>query len=202
MRPDYEAMADAELWRIARDGSPDGFAALYLRHAKRIYNYLFRRVGDWGAAEELVSTVFLEAYRRRSDAGPVPEKIVPWLFGIATRVANNHNRSAWRAKRLAFRLFTAAATSAQAEDAAERAAARETMQRLLRHLRLLPSGQQDVFALCVWSGLSYEDAAEALGVPVGTVRSRLARAKRALADGEAEPSPGSPTRPTVREVNS
>lgn len=195
-------MTDAELWRRACEGSAEAFSALYRRHAKAIYNYLFRRVGDWDAAEDLLSTVFLETYRRRGDPGLIPEKIVPWLFGIATMVAKNHNRSAWRTKRLASRLFTAATTSANAEDTAERAAARETMKRLLRHLRTLPSEQQDVFALCIWSGLSYEDAAQALGVPVGTIRSRLARAKRALADAEGDDASAALPRSTVREVNS
>lgn len=195
-------MPDAELWRLAQAGSADAFAALYRRHGRRIYNYLFRRTADWSAAEELLSTVFLEAYRRR-DVIADGEKIVPWLFGIATKVANNHNRRLRRAQRLAARLLLNSA-SAAAADASERAAARETMQRLLTDLRRLPRTQRDVIGLCVWSGLSYEEAAEALQVPVGTVRSRLARAKRALSDAEHERTPDSHTAntPTAREVNS
>lgn len=56
------------------------------------------------------------------------------------------------------------------------------MQDVLRRLRTLPREQQDVVALCLWSGLSYEEASVALSVPVGTVRSRLARARAALAE--------------------
>lgn len=192
--------SDALLWRSVAAGDADAFAALYRRHAKRLYNYLFRRLGDWDAAEDLVATVFLEAFRRRGDAAIDEERVLPWLFGIATNVANNHRRSVWRARRLGTRLFAATAVSTPADDTAERAEAREQMQRVLQRLHSLPREQRDVVALCVWSGLSYEDAAHALGIPVGTVRSRLARAKQSLAKLEPTAAPSGPTS-AISEVN-
>ena len=59
------------------------------------------------------------------------------------------------------------------------------MRSLLRRIAALPRQQQDVVALCLWSGLSYEEAAAALGVPIGTVRSRISRARAALAELDA-----------------
>ncbi len=192
--------SDALLWRGVAAGDADAFTALYRRHAKRLYNYLFRRLGDWDAAEELVATVFLEAFRRRGDKAVDEDRVLPWLFGIATNVANNHRRSVWRARRLGSRLVAAAAVSAPADDAAERAEAREQMQLVLRGLHSLPREQRDVVALCVWTGLSYEDAAHALRVPVGTVRSRLARAKQSLAKLESAADTVNRPTSTVSEV--
>ena len=83
---------DDLLWWSARSGDAEAFAALFERHAKAIYNYCFRRVGDWSAAEDLLSVVFLEAWRRRDKELP-PGKVLPWLYGIATNVVRNRRRS-------------------------------------------------------------------------------------------------------------
>ena len=64
---------------------------LFERHAKLIYNYCFRRVGNWATAEDLVSVVFLEAWRKRGTLLD-PEKALPWLYGIATNVVRNRRR--------------------------------------------------------------------------------------------------------------
>jgi RNA polymerase sigma-70 factor (ECF subfamily) len=85
-------LADSVLWARSRDGDADAFALLFERHAKAIYNYCFRRVGDWGAAEDLLSVVFLEAWRRRRKQLP-PDKVLPWLYGIATNVVRNRRRA-------------------------------------------------------------------------------------------------------------
>ena len=199
-RPELAAASDAVLWRSVKGGDADAFTALYHRHADRLYNYLFRRLGDWHAAEDLVAIVFLEAFRRRNDAKIDEDKILPWLFGVATNLAAGHSRSMRRARRLGLRLVEAAAVSRPAGDAAERAEAGEQMHRVLRHTRGLPRDQRDVIALCIWSGLSYEDAAHALRVPVGTIRSRLGRARQSLA--ELESAAAARTTSTVSEVNS
>jgi RNA polymerase sigma-70 factor (ECF subfamily) len=106
---------------------------------------------------------------------------LPWLYGIATNVLRNRRRALWRHRRLVEQL-----AGVQGEivvlDASARAEAAEQMRSLLSLVATLPRQQQDVVALCVWSGLSYEEAATALAVPIGTVRSRLARARAALAE--------------------
>ena len=175
------AASDAQLWRRTVADDRDAFSELYRRHSRRLYNYTFRRLGDWSDAEDVVASVFLEAYRRRTDPAIDPDKIVAWLFGVATNLAHNHRRGRVRARRLAERTAAAVRGSSSREDAA-RVEAEQTMRAILGHLRTLPRDQQDVVALCIWAGLSYEEAATALSVPVGTIRSRLARARAALAE--------------------
>src|SRR5712691_10943477 len=87
MEPD-----DSTLWSRARSGDRAAFGTLFERHANAIYNYCFRRLGDWATAEDLLSIVFLEAWRRRDKDLP-PDKVLPWLYGIATNVVRNQTRS-------------------------------------------------------------------------------------------------------------
>src|SRR5207237_8093784 len=89
------APSDSELWLRVRGGDAAAFGVLFERHGKAIYNYCFRRLGDWAAAEDLVSVVFLEAWRRRDHDLP-PGKVLPWLYGIATNVVRNRRRSLLR----------------------------------------------------------------------------------------------------------
>jgi len=106
---------------------------------------------------------------------------LPWLYGIATNVLRNRRRALWRHRQLVAQLASQPGIMVT-PDAAARAEAAAQMRSVLQRVAKLPRRQQDVVALCVWSGLSYEEAAAALGVPVGTVRSRLARARAALTE--------------------
>ena len=83
---------DSILWSRARTGDSEAFGMLFERHAWTIYNFCFRRVGNWDAAEDLVSIVFLEAWRRL-DKPLQSGKELPWLFGIATNVLRNRRRA-------------------------------------------------------------------------------------------------------------
>jgi RNA polymerase sigma factor (sigma-70 family) len=168
-----------------RQGDADALAALFRRHANVIYNYCFRRLGDWGAAEDVVSIVFLEAWRRR-DADVRPGKVLPWLYGIATNVVRNRRRSERRYAAALRRLPPDGPAPDPADDVVARADDERRMKRLLGRVSELPQGEQDVLALCVWSELSYEDAASALGLPIGTVRSRLSRARSRLRELDAQ----------------
>jgi RNA polymerase sigma-70 factor (ECF subfamily) len=176
---------DGELWARAREGDGEAFGRLYERHARAVYNYLFRRLADWCEAEDLTAVVFLEAFRRRNDVAVEADLVRGWLFGIATNVARNRAR-ARRRHRAALGRLPRAEAGEFADDVAARLDAERRMRGLLGTLSRLPREQQDVVALCLWSELSYEEAAAALGVPVGTVRSRLSRARAAL----REPTPG------------
>ena len=175
------AVSDESLWRASADGDERAFSELYERHAGAIYNYLFRRLASWSEAEDLTAVVFLEAFRRRSDVVVLEGKVLPWLYGIATNVLRNRRRALWRHRRLVEQL-AAERGEIVTLDAAARAEAAEHMRSVLSLVASLPRPQQDVVALCVWSGLSYEEAATALAVPIGTVRSRLARARAALTE--------------------
>lgn len=174
-------LSDRVLWRQARDGDGAAFGVLFERHAGRIYNYCFRRTADWALAEELTSTTFLLAWRSRGRAPLQAESALPLLYGIATNVLRNHRRSVRRRRDAFARLPLERAEEPDfAEDGAMRLDDQAAMRRLLSVFARLPRREQDVVALCDWSGLSYESAALALDIPIGTVRSRLARGRRRL----------------------
>jgi RNA polymerase sigma-70 factor (ECF subfamily) len=177
--------SDESLLKASANGDERAFSELYERHARTIYNYLFRRLGDWSEAEDLTAVVFLEAFRRRSEVVVVEGKLLPWLYGIATNVLRNRRRAMWRHRRLVAQLAREPRTDVS-PDVAARSEAAEQMRAVLERIAILPRQQQDVIALCTWSGLSYEEAAAALGAPVGTVRSRLSRARAALDSLPAE----------------
>lgn len=175
---------DSVLWERTRTGDAGAFTILFERHATTIYNYCFRRIGDWGAAEDLLSIVFLEAWRRRRKQ--LPEgKVLPWLYGIATNVVRNRRRSERRYRAALSRMPLPQPEADFGDEAIERIHDERRMALALELLGKLPRAQQDVLVLCEWSDLSYEDAAFALGVPLGTVRSRLSRARAALAELQA-----------------
>jgi RNA polymerase sigma factor (sigma-70 family) len=172
---------DSVLWLRSRDGDADAFGLLFERHARVIYNFCFRRVGDWAVAEDLLSIVFLEAWRRRDKELP-PGKVLPWLYGIATNVVRNRRRSERRFAVAMRRMPRPESEQAFDELADERLDDAHQMRQALTLVERLPKHEQDVFVLCAWSGLSYEDAALALDIPIGTVRSRLSRARARIGE--------------------
>jgi len=170
---------DSVLWTRARMGDSEAFGMLFDRHARTIYNFCFRRVGNWATAEDLVSIVFLQAWRRLDK--PLPRgKELPWLFGIATNVVRNRRRAERRHAAALSRVPQSNPEPSFADESDQRVDDEELMQRALGLVARLPRREQEVFALCAWSELSYEDAAIALRIPVGTVRSRLSRARARL----------------------
>ena len=170
---------DAELWERAAGGEPFAFGVLFERHGRAVYNYCFRRTANWSQAEELTSVVFLEAWRRRREVQLEGERALPWLLGVATNVLRNFWRSQ-RRHRAALARFPLERGYDFSPDVDERLDDERQMRSMLRAVTQLPSADQDVLALCVWEGLTYEETAAALGTPVGTVRSRLSRARARL----------------------
>jgi len=152
---------------------------LFERHADPIYNYCYRRIGDRATAQELLSVVFLEAWRRR-DTEMQLETPLPFLYGIATNVIRHQRRSQRRFAAALSRLPRPLPEPDFAGDAASRVDLERNAREALDALRTLPRREQEVFVLCVGMELSYEQAAAALGLPVGTVRSRLSRARGRL----------------------
>lgn len=184
---------DSELWERAAGGDAEAFGVLFDRHSRSVYNHCFRRTADWSAAEDLTSVVFLEAWRRHRSVRPDRDSVLPWLLGVANNVLRSRHRSLRRHRAALARLPSPATTPDPAEDVAGRIDDERRMRRVLEQIKRLSRADQDVLSLCVWSGLSYEDAAAAMGVPVGTVRSRLSRARARLAKlagPAAEPEPG------------
>ena len=177
-------VADAELVDRLRTGDRRAFAGLFERYADRLYNHCFRRLDSYADAEDAVSTVFLTVWRTRHRFEVHDGSAGPWLYGIATNVARNLERSRRRHLRVESRLGTLGTPEVpdHADHVVGRLAAEQQMEALLVRVRELSRGEQDVLALVIWSGLSYAEAAAALDVPIGTVRSRLARARARLAD--------------------
>jgi len=174
-------LSDRALWQQAREGDGSAFGVLVERHAGRIYNYCFRRTADWAQAEDLTSSTFLVAWRSHGRAPLQAESALPLLYGIATNALRNQRRSLRRRREALARLpLERVEETDLAEDASTRLDDQAAMRQLLRLFARLPGREQDVIALCDWSGLSYEDAAAALDIPIGTVRSRLSRGRRRL----------------------
>ena len=172
---------DHTLWHRAAAGDGDAFGFLFERHASRIYNYCFRRTGDWGRAEDMTSATFLAAWKSCLRGPLQAESALPLLYGIATNVLRNQHRSLKRGRDAFARLPLPRIDEPDfADDAVERLDDAHEIQALLAVFAQLPRREQDVVALCDWSDLSYDEAATALGIPVGTVRSRLSRGRRRL----------------------
>ena len=164
-----------------RDGDPQALAVLFDRYGDRIYNHCFRATGSWAEAEDAAATVFLEVWRHRRRVVLHDASALPWLYGVATNVCRNLIRSRRRGARALAALPRPEAEPDHAEAVADRVGSTERMAEVLAAVETLPVHEREVLGLVVWAGLSYEQAATALGVPVGTVRSRLSRTRRRLA---------------------
>jgi RNA polymerase sigma factor (sigma-70 family) len=172
------AEADSRLWRRAQEGNAEAFGDLFDRHAPAIYRYCFRRTADHALAEDLTSITFLEAWRRQKESNP--EQVLPWLYGIATNVIRNQRRSRLRYRRALKRLPHLRPDDGVADEIDSRLDADQRMSDILERVKRLPAIERDVLALCIWQGLTSSDAAKVLGVPEGTVRTRLLRARTHL----------------------
>jgi RNA polymerase sigma factor (sigma-70 family) len=162
-------------------GDADAFGEVFDACAKSVYNHAFRLTGDWSAAEELMAMTFLEAWRGRARLEPGGGSLRPWLLGIATNLARGQHRRTGRERSALARLAAPGDSPDFADDLIGRLDDAARLARLQRALASLRRDEFEVIALCVWSGLSYGECAAALGVPVGTVRSRLSRARAKLA---------------------
>ena len=174
-----------------RTGDPDAFAELFDAYARVVYNHAFRLTADWSVAEDVMSATFMEAWRRRTSVEAEGGSLRPWLLGIATNVARSHYRSNRRYRIAATAAAAAGAAEEQVADHAEETAGRLDDRRrisaTLTALGSLKRPEREVLVLCLCEGMEYAEAARTLGVPVGTVRSRLSRARgrlRKLADAE------------------
>ena len=168
-----------------RRDDPDALATLFDRYADKIYNHCFRATGDWAEAEDAVSAVFLEVWRHRRRVQLHDGSALPWLYGVATNVCRNLTRSRRRRTRALAALPAPVTEPDHAERVTDRLGSMDRMREVLTAIRALPDREREVLALVAWAGLTYEQAAAALDVPVGTVRSRLSRARARLTQGES-----------------
>lgn len=168
---------------LVRAGSHDAFAATFDAYAADVFGFLARRCGSRSQAEDLLSVVFLEAWRCRARAQAVDGTLRPWLFGIATNVLRNAGRAA-RRHAAALDRYAAGhrddATPDIADDAVRGADEGRDRATLRGALDRLPRRERAVADLCLVGELSADAASAVLGIPVATVRSRLARARKRL----------------------
>ncbi|MGX6604491.1 RNA polymerase sigma factor [Micromonosporaceae bacterium Da 78-11] len=158
---------------------PEAFAALFDRHAPHIHRYLARRLGEQHA-DDLVGETFLTAFRRRDSFRPEHRDARPWLYGIATNLIAQHRRDEVRAYRLQQAVPPEPDALCHADQVAADVTAAALRTRLTSALSGLADGDRDVLLLITQEGLTYEQVAAALQIPVGTVRSRLHRARSVL----------------------
>jgi len=159
---------------------PALFAGLFERHAATVHRYAASR-SDRQTADEILSETFLVAFERRANFDPERGQVRPWLLGIATTLLRKHSRVEARAY---LGLAADHARRILVNDAFEETDARldavAALRSVTERLPKLSQGDRDVVLLYAWEQLSYEDISQALGIPVGTVRSRLNRARRKL----------------------
>lgn len=171
---------DSEIIRRSLE-HPRAFAELFDRHARSVGGFAARRVGS-EAAEDVVSETFLVAFKRREAFDQTVESSVPWLLGIASRLMRKHRAKEARNWR------TVEASAGQridhTQDGTELLIARLDAENSTRQLAPLIAAlsvkDRETLLLYAWGDLTYDEVASALGVPVGTVRSRLNRVRRRL----------------------
>jgi len=152
---------------------PQQFAPLFDRHASDIHRYLSRRVDS--VADDLLSETFLVAFRQRGSYREAGAGVRAWLFGIATNLVRQHVRAEIRRYRALARL---PAPGPIEHDLTERLDAYQLRARIAAALAELNPADRDALLLLAWADLSYLEIAAVQNVPVGTVRSRINRARR------------------------
>lgn len=163
-----------------RSGDRDAFAEIFDDHSRAVYAYAVRLVGDWATAEDIVSLTFLEAWKQRGKLRGEIGNVRAWLLGVATNVARNTTRAARRHRAAMSRLPPMEPLPDFSDGIVRQLQDTERLAAVARAVRRLKQADREVLCLVVWSELGYAETSAALGVPVGTVRSRLSRARRKL----------------------
>lgn len=181
-------LTDTELWVDARGGDAAAFGELYQRHAHSVQSYCLWRTAAQQIAEDVTATAFLEAWRRRHRLELKTESAAPLFLGIATNVLRNHWRRQKRHTRALERIANADSlfSPRHEDEVIARVDAMSRVREAGAAIRALPLREREVLALLAWAELSYAEIAAALGIPIGTVRSRVARARSRLGGAFAE----------------
>lgn len=174
----HSVSTDNDIIRRSQD-SPAAFGELYDRHASVIYRYAARRAGDF-AADDVTSETFLVAWEQLETYDLDREDARPWLFGIATNLLRRHHRAEAKLLKTAAKAASREAMSDDSDRIAAQVDAVVASGRIAATLRAMAGIDRETLLLYAWADLTYEGIALAMDVPVGTVRSRLNRARRTL----------------------
>ncbi|WP_308249823.1 RNA polymerase sigma factor [Sphaerisporangium fuscum] len=172
------APADAYLVRLSW-GEPESFGAVFDTYGGEIHSYVARRLGP-DNAEDVVAETFLTAFRKRDRYDPSRASVRAWLYGIATKLIGRQRRSEMRALRALGRFAPERDTEGHEDRVAAQVSAETMRPKLARAMAGLSRGDRDVVLLVALAGLSHDEIATALGIPYGTVGSRLNRARKKL----------------------
>ena len=174
-----DARSDAEV--IASSlSTPAAFGELFDRYATTLFRYFVRRVGP-DEADALLGDLFRIAFERRDSYDTERLEARPWLYGIASNLLARHRQREARRLDATARLVQTSTASLDAfADVDERLDASRGWPEVAAAIAALPQGERDALLLYAWEGMAYDQIAVALEVPVGTVRSRLNRARGRL----------------------
>jgi RNA polymerase sigma factor (sigma-70 family) len=172
--PDADARVIEQSW-----AEPERFAAIFERYFGQIHRYLSRRVGG-KIADDLAAEVFLVAFAQRQRYDLAHDSARPWLYGIATNLIGTHHRQERRRYRELARSQAQVVPLSDEDQVADRVSASAAGPALTAALAGLDQADRDVLLLVALAGLSYPEVARSLGIPYGTVCSRLSRARRQL----------------------
>ncbi|MET8867626.1 RNA polymerase sigma factor [Nonomuraea sp. NPDC004580] len=172
------AETDAQLIEVSLH-RPERFGALFDRHHEAIHRYVHLRLGE-SAADDIAAETFLRAFRSREGYDLSRSDARAWLYGIASNLVEGHRRAEARRYRALARSAEVTDVVSHDDRVVQRVAAAVMRPRLAAGLAALSPGDRTVLLLVACAQLSYEEVAVALGVPRGTVGSRLNRARRKL----------------------
>ena len=174
-----EAISDAECVRRLLQGEVDAFEVLVRRHQKAIFNLVYRMLGDYDEAAEVSQETFLSAYRSigqfRGDAN-----FSTWLYRIAINHASTRRRSLAKWQQRTVPLDTTDPVNERELDPADTVEQKEVQELVQKALNGLEASDAMIILLKDLQDVPYEEVARVLDVPVGTVKSRLHRARKAL----------------------
>lgn len=172
---------EVQVWDRARSGDPAAFKSLFDAYRDRVFGHALRQVRSGHDAEDITALVFLETWRRRTKVRVINGSIVGWLLVTTNNVAHNYQRTKRRYRLTMARLPDPQPQSDFSPDVHDRIDGEGRRATARRAFTQLSTKDQDVISLCVIEEMSTADAAQTLGIPAGTVKSRLSRAKAKLA---------------------
>ncbi|MEV0399826.1 RNA polymerase sigma factor [Actinoallomurus sp. NPDC050550] len=170
-------------------GDPETFAAIFDRYYALIHGYAARRLGG-SLADDVAAETFLIAFDNRTKYDLSRADARPWLYGIASNLIARHHRAEVRQYRALARTGVDEVSEGHADRVVVRLDAQAHRGRLAEALAEISDGDRDVLLLVAWADLTSEKAGEALGIPAGTARSRLHRARKRIraALGRTDPT--------------
>ena len=170
-------------------GQPRAFAELFDRHAGALGGYAARRLGP-DAGQDILSETFLVAFARRASFDSTWESALPWLYGIASRLIRKHRATEAKYFRSSVELSGREehVSHGDLDATIARLDAELSTRELAPSIAALPAKERETLLLYAWGDLTYEEIAAALGVPVGTVRSRMNRVRTKLNPARATTS--------------